>query len=68
MREKFKKKISELDDEDPFFRKLPVTRMMNVNEYVYYQNFIKSDLQVEVMRATKLKVFMDHIKKFVNPE
>ncbi len=68
MREKFKKKSLELDDEDPYFRKLPLTRMMNINEHIFFTNFIQSDLQIEVMRATKLKVFMDHIKTFIKPE
>ena len=61
MAEKFKKKVIELQEDDEFFRKLPVTIQFTANEHRSFSNFLRSDMALELIRAAKTKVLVDHL-------
>ena len=62
---KFKRKdIPELDSFDEYFDRLPESTMHNANEFERFTNFAMSDLLVEIIRAIKVKVVMDHLQHF----
>ena len=62
---KFKRKdMPKLDQFDEYFDQLPETAMSNANEFERFSNFAMSDLLVEIIRAVKLKVVLDHLQHY----
>ena len=68
LEEKFKTKVKELvqmemeEDDNAYMDALPITCMGNRNEYKQFENFVHSDLQIEVLRAIKHKVTVEQIQ------
>lgn len=56
---------SDIDESDPFFGSLPETIIRNLDDMEVFNNYVKSDMYIEVMRLLKFRAavrFVAHPK------
>jgi hypothetical protein len=54
LEKKFKGRVkSEIEENDPFFEGLPETTIKNLDDMEVFNNYVKSDMYIEVIRSLK---------------
>lgn len=52
---------AEMDESDPFFGGLPETTIRNLDDMEVFNNYVKSDMYIEIMRILKFRAAVRYV-------